>query len=378
MSQPANPIAGIVVAAHRRARRRISLVDALGRRIRASGASYAALRQRPMAVAAAIRHLAGMAKRTMSPRSDTLIPRGVPLVRAASSIWRFAVGVLRDFRANQGLLLAGAVAYYALLSLVPMLVLVVIVLAHVMDPQRLLATIGEYLNFIVPGYAGPVVAQLDLVLEHRDVIGGFLLVSILFFSSLAFTVLENAMSVIFLHRVAIRRRRFLVSAVLPYLFILFLGAGLLVATVVSGRLAVLATRDVAVMGVAHSLQAVSSVLLYLVGVAGEVLVVTAIYLVMPVGSMRWRHALIGGVTACVLWEITRHFLVWYYATLSQIQLVYGSFATAIAVLLSVEVAAAFLLLGAQVIANYERAVRARPKVRGRRASLRVAPLPRRA
>jgi YihY family inner membrane protein len=266
----------------------------------------------------------------------------------------FIVGVLRDFRANQGLLLAGAVAYYALLSLVPMLVLVVIALAYVMDSQLLVATITEYLDFIVPGYAETVAEQLRLVLAHQDLIGGVLLVSMLFFSSLAFTVLENAMSVIFLHRVAIRRRHFLISAVLPYLFILFLGIGLLVATVVSGRLAVLATRDVALLGVTHSLEFLSTWLLYLVGVAGEVFVVTAIYMVMPVGRVCLRHALIGGATACVLWEITRHALVWYYATLSQIQVVYGSFAAAIAVLLSVEVAAMFLLFGAQVIANYER------------------------
>ena len=266
----------------------------------------------------------------------------------------FIVGVLRDFRANQGLLLAGAVAYYALLSLVPMLVLVVIALAYVMDSQLLVATITEYLDFIVPGYAETVAEQLRLVLAHQDLIGGVLLVSMLFFSSLAFTVLENAMSVIFLHRVAIRRRHFLISAVLPYLFILFLGIGLLVATVVSGRLAVLATRDVALLGVTHSLEFLSTWLLYLVGVAGEVFVVTAIYMVMPVGRVCLRHALIGGATACLLWEITRHALVWYYATLSQIQVVYGSFAAAIAVLLSVEVAAMFLLFGAQVIANYER------------------------
>ena len=69
--------------------------------------------------------------------------------------------------------------------------------------------------------------------------------------------------------------------------------------------------------------------------------------------MSWRHALLGDVVACVLWEITRHALVWYYATLAQIQTVYGSFAAAIAVLLSVEVAAIFLFLGAQVIATYE-------------------------
>ena len=60
---------------------------------------------------------------------------------------------------------------------------------------------------------------------HRDVIGWVLLGTMIFFSSLAFTVLENAMSVIFHHRVAIRRRRFIVSALLPYCYILSLGVG---------------------------------------------------------------------------------------------------------------------------------------------------------
>jgi membrane protein len=303
-------------------------------------------------------HTAWMRKRNRA-KLRRFLPRSP--ADAARTLWRFAIGVLRDFRANQGLLLAGAVAYYALLSLVPMLILVVIALSHFIDPQRIIATIGEYLEFIVPGYAAAIAEQLQIVLAHREVVGGLLLVSMLFFSSLAFTVLENAMSVIFLHRVDIRRRHFFVSAIMPYVFMLFLAFGLLAATLVSGRLAILASRDVALLGTPHSLDVLSSALLYAVGVAGEILVVTAIYLVMPVGSMRWRHALIGGITACVLWEITRHVLVWYYATLSQIQVVYGSFAAAIAVLLSVEVAAALLLLGAQVIANYERAIRARPK-----------------
>lgn len=313
---------------------------------------------------------AGMPAKTV-PGMRRLLPASP--TGALRALGRFTLQVLRDFRANQGLLLAGAVAYYALLSLVPMLILVVIFLSHFLDPQRVIATIAEYLEFIVPGYADAVAEQLRLVLGHRDVVGGVLLASMLFFSSLAFTVLENAMSVIFLHRVDIRRRHFVVSAILPYVFIVFLGAGLLAATLVSGKLAALATRDVALLGTAHSLGVLSNALLYLVGVAGEVLVVTAIYLVMPVGSMRWRHALIGGITACLLWEITRHALVWYYATLSQIQVVYGSFAAAIAMLLSVEAAATLLLFGAQVIATYERAIRARSGTRRERARLHVVP-----
>ena len=116
----------------------------------------------------------------------------------------------------------------------------------------------------------------------------------------------------------------------------------------------LATHNVTVLGVPHSLEDFSGYLLYLLGVAGEILLLTAIYLVMPVGRLSLRHALIGGVTAGLLWEITRHALVWYYGTISQIQVVYGSLTTAIAVLLSVELAAIVLLFGAQVIAEYER------------------------
>jgi len=73
-----------------------------------------------------------------------------------------------------------------------------------------------------------------------------------------------------------------------------------------------------------------------------------------VGRLRWRHALVGGTTAAVLWEITRHVLLWYFNTLSRVSEVYGSLTTAIVVLLSLELAATLLLLGAQVIAEYER------------------------
>jgi YihY family inner membrane protein len=267
---------------------------------------------------------------------------------------RFARDVVAGFRNNRGLLLAGAVAYYALLSLIPLLILLLIALSHVVAPARLLAALREYLEFVVPGQSEILVADFGSFLAHRTLVGGVVFLSMLVFSALAFTVLENAMAVIFHHRAATRRRPFVVSALLPYVFIVFLGVGLLIVTLVSGKLAALATRNVTLFGVPRSLEDLSNFLLYALGVGGEILLLTAIYLVMPVGRLSWRHALIGGVAAGLLWEITRHLLVWYYGTISQIQLVYGSLTSAIAVLLSVEVGAIVLLLGAQVIAEYER------------------------
>ena len=114
--------------------------------------------------------------------------------------------------------------------------------------NQVLATIGAGLQFVVPGQSQALVGELRTFLSHREVVGWLLLVLLLFFSSLAFTVLENAMSVIFFHRVAVRRRHFLVSAVMPYLFILSLAIGLLLVTLVSGALDQLGTRAVLILG----------------------------------------------------------------------------------------------------------------------------------
>jgi YihY family inner membrane protein len=75
---------------------------------------------------------------------------------------------------------------------------------------------------------------------------------------------------------------------------------------------------------------------------------------MPVGRISLRHALSGAVTAAVLWEIVRRLLVWYYSNLSLVNIIYGSLATTVVALLSIEAAVLILLLGAQVISEFDR------------------------
>src|SRR5207344_1501970 len=197
----------------------------------------------------------------------------------------FALAVIKQFRANQGVLLAGAVAYYTLLSLVPLLILILMALSHVVPEDRLLLTLSEYLEFIVPGQSAALVEEVRTFLAQKQVVGGILFVTMLFFSALAFTILENAMSVIFFHRVKIKRRHFLVSAAMPYFFIVFLGVGLLITTVVSGVFQYIGTKNFTLFGEPHSLGPIATVLIYLTGVTGEVLLLSAIYLVMPVGRL---------------------------------------------------------------------------------------------
>ena len=105
------------------------------------------------------------------------------------------------------------------------------------------------------GQSHALVTEFANVLQHREVLSWILLGSMMFFSSLAFSGLKNAMAVIFEHRIVHR---------------------------------------------------------------------------------------------------PRHLLVWYFSTISQATVVYGSLATAILAMLGLEFATLLVLFGAQVISEYEK------------------------
>ena len=280
--------------------------------------------------------------------------RSQPLAYVISRPGQFMVAVLRGFRDNQGLLLAGAVAYYTLLSIVPVFALVLILLSQFIDQAMLLEAVSAILALVTPVRSEVLAAQLEAFLSHWKVIGVVGVLLLLFFSSLAFAVLENAMSLIFFHRRASQHRHYLVSVLLPYAYILLLAAGFFVVSLMAGWLHQYGDQTLRLAWLDIDMGGTTATALYLLGVLGEVLLLTSVYLVMPVGQLAWSHALIGGIAATLLWELTRHVLVWYFTTLSFVSIIYGSLATTIIILLSFELGAIILLLGAQVIAEYER------------------------
>ena len=259
--------------------------------------------------------------------------------------------LFRNYRRNQCILLAGAVAYNTLLSLVPLFALLLVGLSYVVDQRLLLHTVAYNLEFLVPGQAPSITVQVEAFLRHRDLIGVIGVAALLFFSTVAFSILENAMAMIFHNRVGARRRHFAVSVLMPYVFVMALGIGLLLVTLVTGVLEGIAQRSVHILGRVWPLARLSRTLLHVIGTTGSGLMLTALYLVLPVRRVSLRHALIGAGAATALWEIARHLLVWYFAKLSMVNLVYGSLATTVILLLTLEVAALILLFGAQLIAE---------------------------
>ncbi|MEI6178595.1 MAG: YihY/virulence factor BrkB family protein [Verrucomicrobiota bacterium] len=268
---------------------------------------------------------------------------------------RFGIRVLREFfLKNHGLLLTGAVAYNMMLSLVPLSAVLVVVASQFVDQRLLLESLNSEVSLISPNFVPTLTEVLHGFLRNRQLVGWIGLLSLLFFSSMAFRVLEDAISIVFRRPLPTLKRKFWVSALMPYLFILIVTTGLILVT---SAIAVIDAQS-HVLRSFPGLRAVFhthiGLIIYLICLFGLVLLFTLFYIIMPVAKVPFRRALAGGLTASILWEITRHLLVAYYSKVSMVNLLYGSMATLIIVLLTMEAIALILLLGAQVIADLQR------------------------
>lgn len=264
------------------------------------------------------------------------------LANPVRKLLRFFWRVLRHFISNHGILLAGGVGYNVLLSAVPMLALLTVLLTHVVDEGQLLQVIAVQTQHFAPTHASLLLDAVQAFLDSRDIIGIVGLPVMLFFSSFAFRMLEESLAIIF-HRPNTPQRNFWISALLPYVFILILGAGLLALTVI--------------FSLVNALYEAPSILLYFISFIGVFILFSAIYKVLPIVHISSKRAVVGGLVAAILWEATRLILMYYFINISFVNVIYGSLATIIVILISLEISSIILLLGAQVIAELERSER---------------------
>lgn len=255
----------------------------------------------------------------------------------------FARRVLRNFFRNHGILLAGGVGYNVLLSAVPLLAVLGVLLTRVVEEEQLLEVMAIQAQHFAPAHADLWLDAVRAFMESRNIIGIAAFPVLLFFSSFAFRMLEDSIAIIF-HRPENPIRSFWFSAALPYLFILVLGIGLLVLTLL--------------FAFVDTLHEEPGLILYLLSFFSVFIMFSAIYKVLPILHVSPRRAVVGGLVAAILWEAVRLVMMYYFLNISFVNVIYGSLATIIVLLVSLEVGSVILLLGAQVIAELERSDRA--------------------
>lgn len=279
---------------------------------------------------------------------------------------RIARRTVTGFARHEGPLIAGSMAYFAMLALFQVMVLGVVLFSLLIgegDARRILVERLEATLPLQPGITG---AVIDSLVEAR---GGITLISVAI-------LVWGGMGLFSAINLGIGRA-FAGAAPRPFwldkliaLALLVVVAVLALAAVVIGFVAGIAARAAETL---PGGQRGGELLLNLTGLLVPIVLVLAalvvLYRVVPTRPVGWRHVLLGGTVATVLWTALRIGFTFYATELARYETAFGPISTAVTLLVFLYFASAVALLGAEVarasLLEQEEAEAAAPERTGR-------------
>jgi membrane protein len=266
----------------------------------------------------------------------------------ARSAWR---GVTELYNGD-GLTHAASIAYYALLSLFPFLLLMLSVLGSITadpgDRDRVVAFVFEYF----PRQFEFITGQIDAFRASTLRIGVGGVIALVWASLGVFNAVTSAVN----HAWAVEKRRsFLKHRLVGFLMLVSAGGILLVAIVIVSAAKVAQSRWFG------ALQWQSAMMDWLSGVAANQLAtllligcVALIFYFIPNARVRFRDVWPGAILVGLLWRGALSAFSWYARDLASWNVIHGSVATAVVFLIWIYVCAVILLYGVAMTAAYAR------------------------
>lgn len=317
------------------ARRRTAESGRLGGEVRAASRSFVPPAPRPATAVPA-----ADPKPDVSGKETTAGYQPGTFPRSAGEAWALARSVFREFGEGNGSLMAASVAFYLLLSLIPLVLVAIAIFGYVMGNVRAEASLFTFLQSYIPGQGEVVRGAIDKVREARGAIGGIGLVSLLFTATGGFATLETAVNV----QWEVKNRNFVWAKVFSFLMMLLVGVLFVLSFGITETVS-WAGRIPALHWLAQNwlLRVVGFVLP--IGISA--LMFGFIYKLFPNVHVSWRSALASGVVTAVLWEL---FKIGYalYSKRTDQSLTYGTLGSFVGLIMWIYYSSTLILLGSEL------------------------------
>jgi membrane protein len=273
------------------------------------------------------------------------------------SVWATTRKVFREFVEDKCPTYAAALSFFGLLSVVPLLLIAVVVLAFIyQDPHTALVQLEKLLAGILPGTgaqesAHSVIQQAEVektvgtLIETRGLAGIIGLLSLIWAAIQIFIHAAAAMNAAF--EVEETRGWFHLRAVALALLI---GAGVLflLSLLPSSGPDFVRRLHIPALGLPEHVPWYVDLLFALVALGLNVAMFALIYRFLPNAPTTWRSALTGGLIAGLLWEVAKQGFAFYLSRFASYEKVYGTLGGLVILVLWVYYTSMILLLGAEV------------------------------
>ena len=261
--------------------------------------------------------------------------------------WR-GVGELYN---SEGLTHAASIAYYALLSLFPLMLLGLSVLGQMTSDSADRDAVVRFVFRYFPRQFSFIQGQLDAFQTQPVTFGFWGIVALIWGGLGVFNAITSAVN----HAWAVEKKRsFLKHRLVGVVMMICAGLVLILGLVMASLVRLAETRLGEAMGRAPWLGNISGQFVSYVATVLLIGCVALVYYFIPNTTVRFRDVWPGAILVGVLWRIALRLFSWYAADLATWNVIHGSIAAVVVFLLWIYVSAVILIYGVEMTASYAR------------------------
>ena len=272
----------------------------------------------------------------------------------AAGLWDVVSDAVANFKRNGDGNQAAAIALYTILSVIPFLLLTIIAAgAFLSFNPHIQADILNAVKGFHPYFSEQIITQLGQIESKSQLLGWIGVLGLLWLSLTIFNAIESALNIIFRSR---KRRNYLTSKLIACCMIplgWLIGGLSLSTSYVTALFTAQAGKSPggAQVSPLFSVEIIQSHLLPYILV---VILVTAVYKIIPSAKIRLSVTLLGAAVFALLLEIAKQFFNWYIVNYTRYNVIFGSLEAVVILLIWVFYIALIFLFCAEIISSYER------------------------
>jgi len=259
-------------------------------------------------------------------------------------------------------LMAAAISFYAILSLIPLFLLLISLLGFVLHSSEKASSSAYFLLVkTLPLSTATSFKLLFRLIEKRGVFGLFGILGLTWAATRIFSVIEQALNVVWKVN---RGRRYFHS---KFLSVILVPTSLAIVVLSLGMTSLYAFAKRMTLPFVHlrlsDAPFIANLFAILIPVFLSLLLFFLLYKFIPYRKISNFSAFIGALSSALLWEIAKHLFDIYIKSYAGVEKVYGSFGTIVILFFWIYYSAFILLIGAEVGVNFE-ILRGKNKVEG--------------
>lgn len=261
--------------------------------------------------------------------------------------WR-GVGELYN---SDGLTHAASIAYYTLLSMFPLMLLVLSILGKMTADAADRDAVVHFVFRYFPRQFSFISGQLDAFQAQPVTIGFWGIVGLTWASLGVFNAITSAVN----HAWAVEKRRsFLKHRLVGFVMLVSAGLIMVLGVVLASLVRLAETRLGEAMVASPWLGGFSGMFASYLATILLIVCVALVFYFIPNTKVRFRDVWPGAILVGVLWRIALRLFSWYAADLATWNVIHGSIAAVVVFLLWIYVSAVILLYGVEMTASYAR------------------------